>query len=67
MVQLIILFSAMAYNKYPFLIFFFVTETLTCSPDEFDCGHSVCINDIFLCNGESYCIDGSDESYCGKV
>ncbi|XP_038064096.1 uncharacterized protein LOC119734628 isoform X4 [Patiria miniata] len=42
-------------------------ETLTCLPDEFDCGHSVCIRGDWRCDYVADCLDGSDELNCGKI
>ncbi|XP_038046270.1 uncharacterized protein LOC119720607 [Patiria miniata] len=40
------------------------TEGLTCSTDEFDCGHSVCISTSSKCDAVIDCLDGSDEINC---
>ncbi|XP_038046067.1 uncharacterized protein LOC119720468 [Patiria miniata] len=40
------------------------TEELTCSPGEFDCGHSVCISNSSKCDSITDCLDGSDEFDC---
>ena len=42
-----------------------LSDTLICSLDQFDCGHSVCIDGAWECDDESDCIDGRDE-ICGK-
>ncbi|XP_038063643.1 uncharacterized protein LOC119734296 isoform X2 [Patiria miniata] len=39
-------------------------ENLTCSADELDCGHSVCIRSDWQCDHVPDCMDGSDESNC---
>ena len=40
--------------------------SLNCTSSDFDCGHSVCINATFQCDGRRECLDGSDELDCGK-
>ncbi|XP_022083389.1 uncharacterized protein LOC110975312 [Acanthaster planci] len=41
-------------------------ETITCSSDEFHCGHSVCIDSFRQCDYSFNCIDGRDERRCGN-
>ncbi|XP_022083316.1 uncharacterized protein LOC110975282, partial [Acanthaster planci] len=44
-----------------------LNESLNCE-GEFDCGHSVCIDRGWLCDGQTDCIDGRDEEFmCGCV
>ena len=45
-------------------IFFLITDSLTCSFDQFDCGHSVCIDEQLLCNDYNDCLNGLDELDC---
>ena len=44
--------------------FFLITDSLTCSFDQFDCGHSVCIDEQLLCNDYNDCLNGLDELDC---
>ena len=46
---------------------FCISEIKNCTSDQFDCGHSVCINGTYQCDGRMDCLDGSDELNCGKV
>ncbi|XP_022107091.1 CUB and sushi domain-containing protein 1-like [Acanthaster planci] len=43
-----------------------VTETLICRENEFDCGHSVCINADWICDSFDDCVNGLDEVNCGR-
>lgn len=38
----------------------------SCSPQEFLCGDGTCISSSFRCDGDTDCIDNSDEANCGK-
>jgi integrin beta 2 len=38
-----------------------------CMPGQFQCKNSHCIHPSQLCNGESECLDGSDEVDCNQV
>ncbi|XP_022101029.1 uncharacterized protein LOC110984806 [Acanthaster planci] len=40
------------------------TENITCSSSEFHCGHSVCLNGAWVCDGVSDCFGGVDERNC---
>ncbi|XP_022094182.1 uncharacterized protein LOC110981168 isoform X7 [Acanthaster planci] len=42
------------------------TENLICGGNEFDCGHSVCINGSWRCDYQTDCINGSDEVNCSN-
>ncbi|XP_022108962.1 low-density lipoprotein receptor-like [Acanthaster planci] len=41
-----------------------LTETLECSSNQFDCGHSVCLKLGWKCDLVTDCIDGLDEMNC---
>ncbi|XP_038046071.1 uncharacterized protein LOC119720471 [Patiria miniata] len=40
------------------------SDNLTCSPDQFDCGHSVCITSYWQCDEVADCFGGRDEQDC---
>lgn len=42
------------------------TDKPVCSEGELACGDSQCIERGLFCNGEKDCVDGSDETTCGK-
>ncbi|XP_038046069.1 uncharacterized protein LOC119720470 [Patiria miniata] len=43
-----------------------LTESLTCSLGDVDCGHSVCLSHALQCDTISDCVDGNDELDCDK-
>ena len=45
-----------------------LTGSRYCPPQSFRCNNTLCIHEVWVCDGEDDCGDGSDESskYCGK-
>ena len=39
----------------------------SCENNEFKCGYGECIAARWVCDGESDCLDSTDEVNCGKV
>lgn len=46
--------------------FFIEGARAKCEESQFACGNGRCIPQIWKCDGDEDCLDGSDESACGK-
>ncbi|XP_022108963.1 uncharacterized protein LOC110989125 [Acanthaster planci] len=42
------------------------TETRICSTGDIDCGHDVCVSNVYQCDNHSACLNGQDELNCGE-
>ena len=54
------------YNYSVLRMLSFVSETLTCGENDFDCRHSVCVSGSWHCDYQMNCINGNIANNCGK-